>query len=135
MGEIKSTIDIIMEKTKGMTISENEKQEIKKKELIGKIRGLIQRFMDGVINLDGLKIEIASIEEDQEKIIREAVMNEFMSRIRLGEDNSALLEVLGVTNPENIGTVKKLFDDFKEDLDQKRNDREKDEEENKNYGN
>ena len=76
MGEIKSTIDIIMEKTKGMTMSEDEKQEIKKKELTGKIRGLIQRFMDGVINLDGLKIEIASIEEDQVEIVREAVMNE-----------------------------------------------------------
>ena len=48
MGEIKSTMDIIMEKTKGLTMTEEEKAEYKHKELTGKVRGLIQKFLDGI---------------------------------------------------------------------------------------
>ncbi|MCK9276084.1 MAG: hypothetical protein M0P57_13445 [Syntrophales bacterium] len=50
MAEIKSTLDIIMEKTRGMTLSDQEKKEIRLKEQEGKIKGLVERFSVGFIS-------------------------------------------------------------------------------------
>jgi hypothetical protein len=37
MGEIKSTLDIIMEKTRGLTMTAEEKREFQRKEVEGKV--------------------------------------------------------------------------------------------------
>ena len=61
MGEIKSTLDIIMEKTKGLTMTEEEKTEYRQQELTGKVRGLIQKFLEGVLKLEKFKVEVAAL--------------------------------------------------------------------------
>ncbi len=38
MGEIRSTMDIIMEKAKGLTMTDEEKEAFRKKETEGKVR-------------------------------------------------------------------------------------------------
>ena len=43
MAEIKSTLDIIMEKAKKFSVTEEEKQGFKRQELEGKIKGLVQK--------------------------------------------------------------------------------------------
>ena len=63
MGEIKSTLDIIMEKTKGLTMSEEEKEAFQKKETEGKVRGFLQRYLDCVIDLERLKAELLGLGE------------------------------------------------------------------------
>ena len=52
MGEIKSTLDIIMEKTKGLTMSEEERTSFKEKELTGKVKGLVQKYINGFLRLE-----------------------------------------------------------------------------------
>jgi hypothetical protein len=49
MAEIKSTLDIIMEKTRGLTLSEDEKIALHAKETERKIRGLFQKYLEGAI--------------------------------------------------------------------------------------
>ena len=55
MGEIKSTLDIIMEKTKGLTMTEEEKTAFKSKEMEGKVKGALQKFLDGILDVERLK--------------------------------------------------------------------------------
>ena len=43
MAEIKSTLDIIMEKAKRFSVTEEEKKGFKRQELEGKIKGLVQK--------------------------------------------------------------------------------------------
>ena len=50
MAEVKSTMDLIMEKTKHLTMSEEEKEGFRRKELSGKIRGLVHKSMEGTFN-------------------------------------------------------------------------------------
>ena len=49
MAEIKSTLDIIMEKAKKFSVTEEEKKGFKRQELEGKIKGLVQKALDGVL--------------------------------------------------------------------------------------
>lgn len=58
MGEIKSTLDLIMEKTKGLTMSPEEKEEIKRQEWLKKVRGWVQKFQDDLVDMDKIKSEL-----------------------------------------------------------------------------
>jgi hypothetical protein len=62
MAEIKSTLDLIMEKTKGLTLSPKEKEEIRREEWLKKARGWIQKFLDGWVDMDKVKKELFSQE-------------------------------------------------------------------------
>jgi len=44
MAEIKSTLEIALERTKKITISEKEKEEIRQKKLLEKAKGLFHRY-------------------------------------------------------------------------------------------
>ena len=47
MGEIKSTLDLVLEKTKNLNLSSEEKQEQKQKEVENRIKGMMQKYQDG----------------------------------------------------------------------------------------
>jgi hypothetical protein len=46
MAEIKSTLDLVMEKTKNLNLSNAEKQDQKNKEMESRLRGLVQKYQD-----------------------------------------------------------------------------------------
>ena len=52
MAEIKSTLDLVMEKTRNLSLSSEERAEQKSKEIRSQIRGLIQKFQDQIISSD-----------------------------------------------------------------------------------
>jgi hypothetical protein len=66
MAEIKSTLDLIMEKTKGLTMSPQEKEEIRREEWLKKAKGLIQKFLDDRVDMDKVKSELLSKEYPSE---------------------------------------------------------------------
>ena len=99
MGEIKSTLDIIMEKTKGLSMTEEEKKELKKTEIEGKVRGLLNKFLEGILDLERLKREWSNLGEDRQEIAREVLKKECLNRIDPGADNNPLLEALAFAPP------------------------------------
>ena len=58
MAEIKSTIDLIMERTKSLSASPQERESYQRQEREKRIRGLVQRLLDDNITLDGVKDEL-----------------------------------------------------------------------------
>ena len=59
MGEIKSTLDIIMEKTRHLVLSPEERRQFERDEELRKVPGYVQKLLDDVCNdifkLDTLK--------------------------------------------------------------------------------
>ncbi len=123
MGEIKSTLEIIMEKTKGLTMTEEEKEAFRKKETEGKVRGLFQRFLDGFIDAERLKDEIGSLGEERYAMAREALIRECMGRMEPGADNTILLDALENAAGLDIARIKKIILDYNQDLEQQKMDR------------
>jgi hypothetical protein len=123
MAEIKSTLDIIMEKTKGLTMTEEEKETFRKKETEGKVRGLLQRFLDGFIDSERLRNEIGGLGEKRYAVAREALLKECMGRMEPGADNTILLDALENAVGLDIAPVQKIILDYNQDLAQKKMDR------------
>ncbi|MBN2061980.1 MAG: hypothetical protein JW882_16345 [Deltaproteobacteria bacterium] len=107
MGEIKSTLDIIMEKTKGMTMSDEEKRDLRQKELTDRIKGLIQKFLDGIITYEKLKEEIRPDPEGEKDVTLKAVTDALFPMLVPGEDNYPLLQVLRIFNEIDIKSIEK----------------------------
>jgi hypothetical protein len=63
MGEIKSTLDLVMEKTKHLSLSEEEKLNTKKIDMQNKIRGLINKYEESTLNFTELKKSIDSLQK------------------------------------------------------------------------
>ena len=66
MAEIKSTLDLVMEKTKNLSLSDEERREQKNKEIGSRIRGLLNKFKDEAISLDRFNSEYQVLKKVQE---------------------------------------------------------------------
>jgi len=93
MAEIKSTLDLIMERTKNLTMTKEEKASLHRKEAEGKAKGWIQRYKDGLIDLDHLKPEIEK-ELPSDPELSGILRSQVLDSITLNEDNSKLLIIL-----------------------------------------
>ena len=62
MGEIKSTLELAMERAKRFALSEKEKDEIKQKEVLRKATSLFHRHREGRLSLNGILKEIEGME-------------------------------------------------------------------------
>jgi len=58
MGEIKSTLDLVMEKTRHLTLSPEEKDAQTKVEVHKRLKGLVQKYQDNLLRKDGLEKEL-----------------------------------------------------------------------------
>ncbi len=120
MGEIKSTLEIIMEKTKGLTLTEEEKEAFRWKEVEGKVKGNLLKFLDGLMGIEELKKEIASFDGKGQDIAKEVIIKECVDRIDLEADNSPLFDVLEKVASVKTISFQKILLDFYRDLDRKR---------------
>jgi hypothetical protein len=93
MAEIKSTLDIIMEKTRGMTMTEEEKAALRDKELAEKSQGLLQKYLDGAISMGKFKEEWCDLAKEQGNA-QTILMAICMESIDPEADNGPLLAVL-----------------------------------------
>jgi hypothetical protein len=125
MAEIKSTMDIIMEKTKGLTMTKEEKAEYRQQELTGKVRGLIQKYLDDILNLDRFKDEMAALSGKQEDAVRKTIVEESIPHIRLGENNEKVLLILEETNGLDVSPIQDIERTFIDRIDAEKTKRER----------
>jgi len=94
MGEIKSTLELIMEKTRHMTLTEEEKQEHARAELLVTLKALIQKFENGVLDLREFAAEydraLKTSGVNEPGLLRE----ELLRRLDLQKDNTRILTLL-----------------------------------------
>ena len=116
MGEIKSTLDLVLEKTKNLNLSDKEKRDQKDKELESRLRGLLQKYEDQRVTLDRFESEYEALRTEYN--ITEshnlALLNVVCARIELGRDNQALLDLLSrFTGLETRG-IRSVLEEYNE---------------------
>jgi len=116
MAEIKSTLDLVMEKTKNLSLSDEEKQAQKHKEVESRIRGLLQKYQDGWLNRSELKTDYASLKKEFELCDDKAMLNEIFSRLDYSRDNQLLLELLEECCRVNPAALEALIKDSRRAL-------------------
>jgi hypothetical protein len=109
MGEIKSTLELAMERTKKIAISEKEREEIKRKEILLKVTGLFHRYKEGYLPLNEILKEIETMEENTGKTVKEGLLSQWIDALSLNEDNERLLKGLESLKHRDIDDVKQKF--------------------------
>ena len=108
MAEIKSTLDIIMEKAKKFSVTEEEKKGFKRQELEGKIKGLLQKAVDGVLDSERFQVEVFAFQTKEKELVHRILQEEIVARIELGANNEALLQLLEKTEGLASGAIRKV---------------------------
>ena len=94
MGEIKSTLDLVMEKTRHLKLSQEEKEEQKQDEIQKRIKGLIFKYQDKSINKQQLKNDVEDLRSSYREIADQALRSEILDGVDLDKDNTSRLELL-----------------------------------------
>ena len=101
MAEIKSTIDLIMERTKNLSASPEERESYQRREREKHIRGLIQRLFDYNLTLDDVKDELAKEKQNSSAAeVAGALKNALSGHVDPEADNERLFRIVN----ELVGT-------------------------------
>ena len=68
MGEIKSTLDLVFEKTRNLTLSDEEKRGLAREKLDKKVQGLCNRYLDNFFPVSRLKDEMEKIASNDREL-------------------------------------------------------------------
>lgn len=106
MGEIKSTLDLIMEKTKAIVVTEEEKRQMKLKELENSVLSMFRRYEGNAMSEEELISGLKSLMEKEREYVLKVI-------------NSSAVAMIKITNSEisGISLLKKLFPQSSQYLD------------------
>jgi hypothetical protein len=112
MAEIKSTLDIIMEKAKKFSVTEEEKQGFKRQELEGKIKGLVQKALDGVLDSERFQVEVAALQAKEKDLVDRILKDEVVARLEAEANSEALLKILEYAAGPASSAVREVLAEF-----------------------
>ncbi|HDZ90272.1 MAG: hypothetical protein JRJ09_06195 [Deltaproteobacteria bacterium] len=119
MGEIRSTLDIIMEKAGQVKVTDEEKAAFLRNEVEAKVRGLLQKYMDGQIKQERLREEILAMEGERLSVANAALKGECLSMIEPAGDNRPVMEVLEQILDLDTGPVEEILSRYMQDREEK----------------
>ena len=93
MGEIKSTLDLVMEKTRHLTLSSEEKAEQQQAEFLGLVEGLVQKYTDGALTVEGVCKELQSLRERHGQSDLRPALKVVLDRLDPDSDPESLLDL------------------------------------------
>ena len=118
MAEIKSTLDLVLERTRNLKITEDEKKLLKEEELKGKVKGLIRRYLDGYTHFeDEYQAFLGNFDRDS---VRKALAGELIEQFDpldgRPDENEKLFVMMEKILPIDVTTLQKKFEAWKESL-------------------
>lgn len=121
MGEIKSTLDLIMERTKHLTLTDDEKIELKLKDISGKVKGLVGKYLEGFLRLDKFEDELEKMPEEDRNIAVKLIKEEAGELIGKGaagtsNNNDAILRLVGELTDTDMDLLNKILENFNKEV-------------------
>ena len=122
MAEIKSTLDIIMERTRGLRMTEDEKRAFQEQEAAGKIKGLVQKCLDGAIDLSRFEEQVTVLKDEvkDEVMVGRLLGAECLDRIELERDNERIFGMIEKTAKWDLPGLKEKLKEIEERVQQEK---------------
>lgn len=112
MGEIKSTLDLVMEKTRHLTLSPKEQEEQKQIEVNQRLKGLLQKYQGNLLRKEQLGQELESLSITFDLNVNEMLSQILLDGLKLGSNEKSLLELLSEICGLDVSGLEKLYHDF-----------------------
>lgn len=113
MAEIKSTLDLVMERTKHLSLSSEEKENQKSVEIEQKINGLLQKVADGKLKMDECFRALDDLKISEGTGVEDSLISTITNRLYLDRDNRDLLMVLNSYCHIDIAPLEKILADYR----------------------
>lgn len=109
MAEIKSTLELAMERTKRLTISQEEKEEIKRKELLETATALFHRYRDGHAPLNEIQKEIEKLDEKISVAVKKILLSEWIEALSWSDEGGRFIKGIELLKGGNVEEVSRRF--------------------------
>jgi len=116
MAEIKSTLDLIMEKTRNLSMTPEEKEALRRKEWHSRIQGWLQRYLDGLMGTNSLKEAIHDVQEPERALCQSLLRDEVRLRLQPEGNNERLLQLLRDVLGEDTTPLSRAIASFQKDM-------------------
>jgi hypothetical protein len=113
MSEIKSTLDLVMEKTRHLILSRTEKEAQKRIEVNKRLQGLLQKYQDDFLKKDNLKKELDNLKIAYDLNVDEMLADLLLNSLKIDQDNRVFLELLNEIFGLNLSGLETIFQNFK----------------------
>ncbi len=94
MGEIKSSLDIVMEKTRHLNLSDEERQTQKLKDIRGSLKGLVQKYKDHLLKDKKMCQEWEALKQSNSLPDDSLLVSETLQQLGLDQENQPFLHLL-----------------------------------------
>ena len=119
MNEIKSTLDLVLERTKHLSLSEEEKREHKEAELRMRIKGLMLKAQDQTERIKQVEKELKNLQEEQGSQFQKLLKEELLNEIGLEGDNRLPVILLRRLGQVKTDKLESLLHDYRQTLQKK----------------
>ena len=99
MGEIKSTLDLVMARTRHLSLSDDEKRRHQTEAFEKRLQGLLQQYADGALSVKKAVERIAALQTEMKTMDRRILLAVIIKCIEPGRDNALWLDLLGQEGP------------------------------------
>lgn len=114
MAEIKSTLDLVMERTRHLTMSAEEKAGQEKEEFEKKFKGLLQQYEDNILSADELIEKNAALQAELNRDDDLSAVSVIAHRIQPGMDNAQWLALIKRFAPLAVPQLEEILADNQE---------------------
>jgi hypothetical protein len=108
MAEIKSAIELAMEKTAGFHLSREEKEKLRDEEVQGKAQGLILRFLAGDLHFPEVEKELTKYAPEERPRLEQFMIRSLIQAIHLDAENDLTFQGLEKLIPGSNRVLKKI---------------------------
>ena len=117
MGEIKSTLDLVLEKTKHFSFTSEERQQQQQhNEIKKRIKGLLQKYQDELLSGEQLKADYDKLKAEFKFSENDVLVAEVFDQCEIDQDNRILLDILQVVCDLDTASIKSLMDERRQAL-------------------
>jgi len=113
MAEIKSTLELVMERTRHLKLTEEEKREQATAEFRKGLSGLIQRCRDGALTADRFREDLHRLRVNLQVTDGGIVFDEITKRLNLDGDNAWAINLLAEAFGLDPFGIKAVYDEYR----------------------
>jgi len=116
MGKIKSTLDIVMEKTQHLSLSTEERQEQHNIEIEKRIKGLLQKYQDQTLSKDDLDTEFVKLKKELSFSDDTPVVSSILKELDLTQDSFKLLALLNKYCGKDAAAIESVLNEYQDEI-------------------
>jgi hypothetical protein len=113
MAEIKSTLELALERTRKMSISDEEKEEIKRREMEAKATGWFHRYIEDRASLPEILRSFEQMDEKAAAGFRAVLLSKFLDALSMDENLEKVVGGIEALKGRSIGPSKQELESLR----------------------